>query len=83
MGTNPIADLIGIIDLGKSGPSFFIGEVVKESPLEVNTQGLPLYDDDLLIDKLLKESNDLQEKDKVLLICLGEKYLIVSKVVDI
>ncbi|UEL47359.1 DUF2577 family protein [Terrisporobacter hibernicus] len=83
MGTNPIADLIGIIDEGKIGPSFYIGEVFKTSPIEVNTQGLPLYDDDLLIDKLLKESNDLQEKDKVLLICLGEKYLIVSKVVDI
>ncbi|WP_343337268.1 hypothetical protein TPELB_23460 [Terrisporobacter petrolearius] len=83
MVTNPIADLIGIIDEGKTGTSFYIGEVVKTSPIEVNTQGLPLYDDDLLIDKLLKESNDLQEKDKVLLICLGEKYLIVSKVVDI
>lgn len=83
MGTNPIADLIGIINEGKSGPSFFIGEVVKSSPLEVNTQGLPLYEDDLLIDKLLKDSNELHIKDKVLLICLGEKYLIVSKVVDI
>lgn len=83
MVTNPIADLISIIDEGKSKPSFFIGEVVKVSPLEVNTQGLPLYDDDLLIDKLLKDSNDLQKNDKVLLICLGEKYLIVSKVVEV
>lgn len=83
MVTNPIADLIKIIDEGKSKPSFFIGEVIETSPLEVNTQGLPLYDDDLLIDKLLKDSNDLQKGDKVLLICLGEKYLIVSKVVEV
>lgn len=83
METNPIADLLGIINEGKRVPSFFMGTVVKTSPLQINTQGLPLYKDDLMIDKLLKDSGGLNKNDKVLLYCLGEKYLILSKVVNI
>lgn len=84
MESNPIAKLYEIINDGKSGPSFFMGEIIKPIPdIEVNTQGLPLYQDDLLIDSLLKDQGDLQVNDKVLLICLGEKYLILSKVVSL
>lgn len=77
-----MADLLGIINEGKRGPSFFMGEVIKASPIQINSQGLPLYKDDLMIDELIKKSG-LNKNDRVLLYCLGEKYLIVSKVVEI
>ena len=105
MESNPFADLIGIMrDEGKTPSSFFMGEVIKPLPnIEINTQGLPLYKSDLMIDKWLYDRNcigfecssasscpddgghkhTLNPGDKVFLVCLGEKFLILSKVVDL
>lgn len=115
MESNPFADLIGIMrDEGKTPSSFFMGEVIKPLPnIEINTQGLQLYKDDLVIDKWLYDRNSIEFEcsnisscsddgghkhdistnsslkntlipgDKVFLVCLGEKFLILSKVVDL
>lgn len=115
MESNPFADLISIMrDEGKTPSSFFMGEIIKPLPnIEINTQGLPLYKSDLMIDKWLYDRNcigfecssasscpddgghkhtistnpslkdTLNPGDKVFLVCLGEKFLILSKVVDL
>lgn len=87
MNDNPYSKIVSIMrkEGARDGPSsFFVGEVKAGLPnLEVNLNGLKLDKDDLMIDQLLLDGNVLVAGDLVVMVCLGEKYAVISKVVDI
>ena len=97
-------------------PSFFIAKVISSLPnLKVSLEGIELDEDDLLIDKWLKDRNGdlfteneghshggdttgngehrhkikepiqdkLETDDKVLLLKVGDKFIVISKVVSL
>lgn len=76
---NPYTKMLGIIK--KEGandmqPSFYLGKVTKL--YEVTTNGITLYSDDLYINPKAEVKVD----STVLLVRIGEKFLIVCEVVN-
>lgn len=90
---NPFSSLIKIMreEGGQSISSSFLFGKYKGNK-QVETNGITLYSDDLFIDKWLKDRetiliDDIREPlnvgDSVLLANVGEKYVILCKVVSL
>ena len=79
MMNNPFSQLLNVIkeEGGQGSSSFYLGKVSKL--YEVTFNGITLYDDDLLVNEDIK----LNIGDEVLLLEIGEKFIIVCKVVEI
>ena len=77
--SNPYSELLGIMrkEGVQGAPSFYLGKVTKL--YEISFNGITLYQDDLLINPDLK----LEVGDQVVLIEMGDKFIVICKVVEI
>lgn len=79
MMNNPFSQLLNVIkeEGGQGSSSFYLGKVTKL--YEVTFNGITLYSDDLYMNPDIKLNID----DEVLLLDMGEKFVIICKVVEI